>query len=215
MVEIPDNVKKYVETAARTVQRNRKFNTYFDAEDVVQDLLVWLMEHPAKLEEWTAAYETKEEQRHAHMRMLKSLYRKADRICRDKKAQAVGYEAEDEQFYPTDLLEELIGFALDGLSETRKPTADKVSGGGDPSTRGNFITSLIDTRKALEQLDPDQYILIKMKYQENLTLGQIADIVHLSDSTISRRIKQSLKQMSKFLGGHNPNARGYIPDAYL
>jgi RNA polymerase sigma factor (sigma-70 family) len=104
------------------------------------------------------------------------------------------------------MLEELIKH-MDELENMSSSTSGNVrvsNGGGDPATGNNYLASIIDVRNAMSKLDPVDQMLLDMKFQENLTLGQISAIIELSDTTISRRIHNALRKMSNILGGENP-----------
>jgi RNA polymerase sigma factor (sigma-70 family) len=191
-------------TVARQV--HRKYQVYFDMSDVQQELVLWCLNHERKVKEWLNPAQETPERKIGIKQLAKSLNREADKYCRDRKAKSCGYETRDEAFYTTGMLEELISH-MDELTDMSQSASGNVrvsSGGSDPSTGNNYLISIIDVRKAMSDLDPLDNMMLTMKYQENLTLAQIADIVDLSDSTISRRIHSALRRMSKLLGGDNP-----------
>jgi len=187
-------------------QVHRRYTVYFDAADVQQELIEWCLKHERKVKEWLNP-ELEVADRKGNIKQLaKSLNREADKYCRTRKAKASGYETRDEMFYTTAMLEELITHMdeLENVSSSASGNVRVSNGGGDPATANNYLASIIDVRNALEKLDPTDQILIEMKFRENLTLGQIAVIVDLSDTTISRRIHNALRKMSQTLGGDNP-----------
>lgn len=206
--ELPREAMEAAASAARLV--HKRYRTYFGVEDVRQDLYLWLLNRPRKVAEWCDPDCDKEEHRVNMKKMQVSLNRQADKICRALKAQAIGYQVQDEQFYPEAMIEELIPYAVGELAEARVPLQNRVSGSsGDPSTRGNFVTSLIDIRRALESLNPVEHMMLLSRYSEDLKLSDIAEQTGLSVPTVSRNIKKSLRRMSVFLGGSDPKAAGY------
>lgn len=191
-------------TVARQV--HRKYQVYFDQADVQQELVVWCLNHERKVKEWLNPDQETPERKIGIKQLAKSLNREADKYCRDRKARSSGYETRDEAFYTMGMLEELITH-MDELTDMSQSVSGNVrvsSGGSDPSTGNNYLVSIIDVRKAMEDLDPIDHMMLTMKFQENMTLAQIADVVDLSDSTISRRIHSALRRMVKVLGGDNP-----------
>lgn len=191
-------------TVARQV--HRRYAVYFDAADVQQELVAWAIKRESKMREWLNP-ELELADRKANIKQLaKSMNREADKYCRSRKAKSVGYETRDEAFYTMTMLEELIAHLdeLENMSSNQTGNVRVSNGGSDPATANNYLASVIDVRSALDSLDPMDQMLLDMKYRDNLTLGQIAAVVELSDSTISRRIHGALRKMTQFLGGDNP-----------
>ena len=187
-------------------QVHRRYAVYFDASDVQQELLEWCIKHERKVKEWLNP-ELELADRKANIKQLaKSLTREADKYCRSRKAKSSGYETRDEVFYTTSMLEELIAHMdeLENMSASASGNVRVSNGGSDPATANNYLASIIDVRNALAKLDPVDAMLIDMKFKEGLTLGQIAALIELSDTTISRRIHNALRKMATFLGGDNP-----------
>lgn len=191
-------------TVARQV--HRKYAVYFDSSDLQQELIEWCLKHERKVKEWLNPQLDTLERKGNIKQLAKSLNREADKYCRSRKAKVSGYETRDEVFYTTAMLEELITHMdeLEHVSNSASGNVRVSNGGSDPATSNNYLASIMDVRNALEKLDPTDQILIEMKYQENLTLGQIAAIIELSDTTVSRRIHNALRKMSQSLGGENP-----------
>lgn len=193
---------------AVTVSRqvHRKYHVYFDAADVQQELVEWAMKRQHKVKEWLDP-DLDSLERKANIRQLaKSMNREAERYCRSRKARSCGYETRDEAFYSAGMLEELIAH-LDEIENMTTQSSGNVrvsNGGSDPATANNYLASVIDVRNAMEQLDPVDNMMLTMKYQENMTLQQIADMMDVSDSTVSRRIHQALRRMVTLLGGESP-----------
>jgi RNA polymerase sigma factor (sigma-70 family) len=187
-------------------QVHRRYSVYFDAADLQQELIEWCLKHERKVKEWLNPELELADRKGNIKQLAKSLNREADKYCRHRKAKSCGYETRDEVFYTPSMLEELITHMdeLENVSNSASGNVRVSNGGSDPATSNNYLASIIDVRGALEKLDPTDQILIEMKFQENLTLGQIAVLVELSDTTISRRIHNALRKMSQSLGGESP-----------
>lgn len=187
-------------------QVHRRYTVYFDSTDVQQELIEWCLKHERKIKEWLNPEQEAPDRKAGVKQLAKSLSREADKYCRDRKAKACGYETRDEVFYTTGMLEELIAHMdeIEMMSQNQSGNVRVSGGGGDPATSNGYLASMMDVKAALEKLDPMDQILIDYKFRENLTLGQIAVLVDLSDTTISRRIHNALRKMTQFLGGDNP-----------
>ena len=122
-----------------------------------------------------------------------------------EKAKKLGYSIHDEAFYSPALVEQLLPFAFNNNIETKDPNSEFVSnGGGDPATGGSFLASMYDIRIALRKLTIESYEMVRMRYEDNITLADMVTYFNQSDSTISRKINMAVKQMSKELGGESP-----------
>jgi DNA-directed RNA polymerase specialized sigma24 family protein len=129
----------------------------------------------------------------------------ADRYCRKEKAKKLGYSIHDEAFYSTAMIEELLPMAFSSNIITKDPATEFVSnGGGDPATAGSFLASMYDIRIALRELTIEIYEMMRMHYEDGLTLEHIGEYFNVDKSTISRKINTGIKQMSKELGGESP-----------
>lgn len=200
-----DELLQEVYEIATTVSRqvHKRYTVYFDAVDVRQELVMWAMKRPNKIEEWLSP-ELEAADRKAGIRQLaKAMHREADKYCRSRKAKASGYEVRDEYFYTTGMVEELIA-NLNNI-EHREGGHQRVSGGGgDPATSGNFLVSIIDVRAAMEKLEPQDQLMLEMRFQEGQTYAQIAAALELSDTTVHRRVNAALRRIVKHLGGESP-----------
>lgn len=197
------DVADVASTVSYTIWKNYK--GYTEPDDIKQELLEWSLKRRDKVEEWLSPQLSKQEYRIGIKRLAKTFNRMADRYCRKEKAKKLGYSIHDEAFYSTGLVEELLPLVFSDEIITKDPASEYVSnGGGDPATAGSFLVSMYDMRDALRHLQIDVYTMIRLKYEDQLTLIQIAEYFNVSESTISRKINTAIKQISKHLGGESP-----------
>jgi len=197
------DVVEIAQTSAYVITRNYK--GYAEADDVKQELLEWSLKRNDKIQEWLSPELSKQEYRIGIKRLAKTFNRMADRYCRKEKAKKLGYSIHDEAFYSTGMIEELLPMAFSSNIMTKDPATEYVSnGGGDPATAGSFLASMYDIRIALRELTIEVYEMMRMHYEDGLTLEQIGEYFNVDKSTISRKINTGIKQMSKELGGESP-----------
>ena len=197
------DVVEIAQTSAYVITRNYK--GYAEADDVKQELLEWSLKRNDKIQEWLNEDLSKQEYRIGIKRLAKTFNRMADRYCRKEKAKKLGYSIHDEAFYSTGMIEELLPLAFSSNIITKDPATEFVSnGGGDPATAGSFLASMYDIRIALRELTIEIYEMMRMHYEDGLTLEQIGEYFNVDKSTISRKINTGIKQMSKELGGESP-----------
>jgi RNA polymerase sigma factor (sigma-70 family) len=189
-------------TVAYSISRN--FKGYVEVDDLRQELLEWCLKRQDKVREWLNV-EDKNEYKIGIRRLSKTLNRRADKYCRKEKAKKLGYIPTDEYFYSTGLVEQLLPYAFKGEIPTKDPAAEFVSnGGGDPATGGGFLATMYDIRIAIGKLNPGEYGILRMRYEDGLKLEQIAEYLDVSDSTVSRKIAIAIRKVIKELGGESP-----------
>jgi len=197
------DVVEIAQTSAYVITRNYK--GFAEADDVKQELLEWSLKRSDKIQEWLSEDLSKQEYRIGIKRLAKTFNRMADRYCRKEKAKKLGYSIHDEAFYSTGMIEELLPMAFSSNIITKDPGTEYVSnGGGDPATAGSFLSSMYDIRIALRELTIEIYEMMRMHYEDGLTLEHIGEYFNVDKSTISRKINTGIKQMSKELGGESP-----------
>ena len=200
--ELLEEVTEIAASVAKQI--HPRYAVYFEIHDIKQELLLWSLKRPDKIEQWLSHDQEPQDRKSGIRQLAKTFQREADKICRSEKARKIGYETRDEYFYSIGLLEELIA-NIDALEQQQGGQSARVSGGGsDPATGNNFAATIADVRKAMEALDPADCLMLEMRYQEGLTFAQIATQLELSDSTVHRRVNSALKRMVKVLGGDNP-----------
>jgi len=197
------DVVEIAQTSAYIITRNYK--GFAEADDVKQELLEWSLKRNDKIQEWLSPELSKQEYRIGIKRLAKTFNRMADRYCRKEKAKKLGYSVHDEAFYSTAMIEELLPMAFSSNIITKDPATEYVSnGGGDPATAGSFLASMYDIRISLRNLTIETYEMMRMHYEDGLTLEQIGEYFNIDKSTVSRKINTGIKQMSKELGGESP-----------
>lgn len=185
-------------------QIHPRYAVYFDQADIRQELMIWALRKEKRVAEWLDHEQNNADRKAGIRQLAKAMQREADKYCRSRKAKAVGYETRDEAFYNAGIIEELIA-VMDDVDNQQAGMQVRVSGGSsDPATSGNFLVSVIDVRNAMEKLDPNDSLILEMRYQEGLTLTQIGDALGLSDTTIHRRCNAALRRIIKLLGGESP-----------
>ena len=207
-----DEAKDIAITVARKVHRH--YHTYFDVSDVSQELMVWVFKRNDKITEWLDHPTDSDEYKMGVRKLARTLTRHADKYCRRAKAQKAGYELRDEQFYDAITLSEMLPFAFPlkaGIVTTHDGNKPKVSGGGNPAEGGNYVVQLIDIRRALALLDPQDRLVLEMKLFEQLTFSEVAEMLEVSDTTAHRKVDGALRRLNNLLGGQSPFTDGVEP----
>jgi len=183
---------------------HRKYHTYFDVADVRQELLVWVVRREDKVRAWLDHSQGEDVYKGGMRQLGKTLTRHADKYCRKRKAQQLGYQLDDEAYYSPITLSELLPFVWEDVVNTTDGSKPKVSGGGNPAEGGNYVIQLFDIRRALAKLDPQDKLILQMKFYEQLNYGDIAETLGVSDSTAHRKVDGALRRLNNNLGGQSP-----------
>jgi DNA-directed RNA polymerase specialized sigma24 family protein len=134
----------------------------------------------------------------------KTLTRHADKYCRRLKAQKLGYELRDEQFYSEVTLSELLPFVWSDVVNTVDNSKPKVSGGGNPAEGGNYVIQLFDIRRALARLNEMDRDVLELRYADNLSFKELSIQLAVSETTAHRKVDGALRRLTNELGGTNP-----------
>jgi RNA polymerase sigma factor (sigma-70 family) len=187
---------------------HRKYSVYFDVSDLRQELLVWVWRREDKVKQWLDHNQEPEDYKGGVRQLGKTLTRQADKYCRRLKAQKLGYELRDEQYYDPITLSELLPFVWGDVVETTKLDGEKVSGAGNPAEGGNYVIQLFDVRNALSKIDEMDRDVLELKYEQNLTFAEIAEVLEVSDTTAHRKVEGAMRRLVQQLGGTNPFQKG-------
>jgi len=137
--------------------------------------------------------------------------RALERYSRKEKAVKSGYRINDEAYYDTVTIAQLLPFVIKSVikdtsleqsqvmindGQPRKP--------GAPAEGGNLLAMLIDIKKSYEKLDKEEQEILKLRYYENITLQQLSQYLECAISTAERKANNALRALQNNLGGDSP-----------
>jgi RNA polymerase sigma factor (sigma-70 family) len=144
-------------------------------------------------------------------RIAWQMKRAVERYARKEKANKSGYQINDEVYYQTFTLGQLLPFIIssiiDGtvLEQMQEMINDgQPRGSSSPAEGGNLLASLIDIKKCYLKLDQKDQELLRMRHYDNATLQQIAAFLECAVSTADRRCSNALRRLQDELGGETP-----------
>jgi DNA-directed RNA polymerase specialized sigma24 family protein len=199
--ELMEEVGSVVTAVAHALARD--FRAYTSAQDISQELWLWVFRHENKVLEYVDR-EDKDEQNRGLRALHKTMMRLAMVYCRREKAKAVGYLPSDEYFYTRSLVSALIM----AVHNEGKMVVNQVSEGtrrAKLASEGNDILAMIsDVESALEILDPSQQELLHRVYGEGVDVTVIAAESGVTRQAVDGRVNRALDRMIKELGGEYP-----------
>ena len=190
--------------AASVVHGRHRHWSNVDRDDIAQELWIFANKKRVKISEWLDPEQDPSDVRRGQHALHKSLIRQGDRYCRTQKARLAGYETHDEAFYPMAVVEDLLPQAWEDPHEVTAPITEGPKQPSSPSEGGNYLVSLFDVRRALHALPDEERQILELRYSDNMPMGDIAEIIGVSRTTVERRVKRAVKSITVFLGGESP-----------
>ena len=143
--------------------------------------------------------------------LLKFLQKKAEVYARTQKAEALGYQLEDEYFYQSGLIEALIAVMATGDYELAGQILDPADVGGRRkktlASEGNNIIALVsDANSAFKKLSSRDQQILMWKFGNGLSSQEIADQLGVTRQRVDQLLRRGVRKMIESLGGANPRS---------
>ncbi len=189
---------------------HRRYKHWVERDDVTQECIAWAVTRNAYITEQMSVEDPKQLE-HNQSRIAWQMKRAVERYARKEKANKSGYQINDEVYYQTFTLGQLLPFVIasviDGtvLEQMQEMINDgQPRGSSSPAEGGNLLASLIDIKKCFLKLDQKDQAVLRMRHYDNATLQQIAQYLECAVSTADRRCTNSLRRLQDELGGETP-----------
>ena len=189
---------------------HRRYRQWVEKGDLLQEAWAFVL---SRAEQFNEALEDENEiqRKWNEKRVAWQIKRNLERYCRKEKANKSGYQINDEAYYDTVTIAQLLPFVIKSfVSETALEQSQILINDGTPrkpaapAEGGNLLAMLVDIKKAYERLEKEDQDILRMRYHENLTLQQIAEYVECAVSTADRRVNNSLRKLQNNIGGETP-----------
>ena len=188
----------------------RRYKTFVEHEDIAQECIAWAVTRSAYIDEQMAEENT-EKRKHNEQRIAWQMRRVAERYARKEKAFKSGYQPQDEAYYESATIGQLLHFVIasvvDGtvLEQVQVMIQDgQPRGKSSPAEGGNLLAVLIDIKRSYLKLQPEDQSLLRLRYFDGFTLQQIANHLECAVSTADRRCNTSMRRLIDQLGGQSP-----------
>ena len=189
---------------------HRRYKHWVERDDVTQECIAWAITRNAYITEQMSVEDPKQLE-YNQRRVAWQMKRAVERYARKEKANKSGYQINDEVYYQTFTLGQLLPFVIasviDGtvLEQMQEMINDgQPRGSSSPSEGGNLLAALIDIKKCFMKLDQKDQTVLRMRHYDNATLQQIAQFLECAVSTADRRVTNSLRRLQDELGGETP-----------
>jgi RNA polymerase sigma factor (sigma-70 family) len=208
VTEVYPVVYELATSVANTIYR--RYNNYAERDDIKQEILAWALTRSQYMIDQLSEPNT-DRRKHNEQRIAWQMRRVAERYARKEKAAKSGYLINDEAYYESATVGQLLPFVIASIENgTVIEVAQHMvqdgqpKGKSSPAEGGNLLSMLIDIKKAYLILEPEEKILLRLRHFETLTLQQIADQLECAVSTADRRCANALRKLIDNLGGMSP-----------
>lgn len=189
---------------------HRRYRKYVDRADLTQEAYAWVM---ARVTYFNGLLEDDNDAVRLinQKRIAFQMRRAIERYARKEKAARSGYQTNDESFYDTVTIAQLLPYVIASVvNDTAIEQAQNLINDGTPrkpaapAEGGNLLATLIDIKRSYESLDEDDKNILRLRYHENYTLQQLSEATECAVSTADRRCTNALRKILNFMGGESP-----------
>jgi len=170
-------------------------------EDIIQELWLWFLEHPKKVEEWSSM----EDQKLATKLINRSLHNRAHDYCQKEKAKTIGYEVADLSYYHRDVIEELLPSVITG--DWSQPVFSDVNGDRKtfaPSEGGTLMAMQADVSSAFQHIGLHHQEILLQWFVNGRNSKDLGNALGLSSENARMKVTRAIDAIIKKLGGKMP-----------
>lgn len=188
----------------------RRYRNFVERDDLIQEAKMFCL-NKVTVHSQQLSVEDSEERVRNEKRIGWQIRRHLERYCRREKANKSGYQINDEMFYETFTISQLLTYVIKSIvNDTALEQAQNMINDGTPrkpaapSEGGNLLAFLIDIKKGYQLLDQEDQDILRLRYHEGKTLQNIAEYLECAISTADRRCSQALAKLQEKIGGQSP-----------
>ena len=188
----------------------RRFRAYTERGDLLQEAWAFVLSRAEHFNE-VLSEENEVQRKWNEKKIAWQMRRALERYARKEKASKSGYQINDEAYYDTVTIAQLLPFVIKSfISETALEQSQILINDGTPrkpsapAEGGNLLAMLVDIKKAYEKLDKYDQDILRLRYHDNLTLQIISEYLECAISTVDRRCTQALRKLQNNIGGESP-----------
>ena len=189
---------------------HRRFRAYTERGDLLQEAWAFVLTRAENFNELLSD-ENEVQRKWNEKRVAWQIRRCLERYARKEKASKSGYHLNDEAYYDTVTISQLLPFVIKSvISDTALEQSQILVNDGTPrkpsapAEGGNLLAMLVDIKKAYEKLDKQDQDILRLRYHDNLTLQLISEYLECAISTVDRKCTQALRKLQNNIGGDSP-----------
>ena len=189
---------------------HRRFRAYTERGDLLQEAWAFVLSRAEHFNE-VLSDENEVQRKWNEKKVAWQIRRNLERYARKEKATKSGYQINDEAYYDTVTIAQLLPFVIKSfVSDTALEQSQILVNDGTPrkpaapAEGGNLLAMLVDIKKAYEKLDKDEQDILRLRYHDNLTLQMLGEYYEVHHSTAERRCNNALRKLQDNIGGNSP-----------
>ena len=189
---------------------HRRFRAYTERGDLLQEAWAFVLSRAEHFNE-VLSDENEVQRKWNEKKVAWQIRRCLERYARKEKATKSGYQINDEAYYDTVTIAQLLPFVIKSvISDTALEQSQILVNDGTPrkpsapAEGGNLLAMLVDIKKAYEKLDKYDQDILRLRYHDNLTLQLISEYLECAISTVDRKCTQALRKLQNNIGGDSP-----------
>ncbi len=197
-----------VPSVVMTIQR--RYKAFVEKGDLLQEAWAFVLSRAEQFNELLSD-ENEVQRKWNEKRIAWQIRRNLERYARKEKAAKSGYQINDEAYYDTITIAQLLPFVIKSvvLDTALEQSQVLVNDGtpkkpSAPSEGGNLLAMLVDIKKGYEKLEKEEQDILRLRYYENHTLQQLAEYLECHFSTADRRCQSALRKLQNEIGGDSP-----------
>ena len=160
---------------------HRRFRAYTERGDLLQEAWAFVLSRAEHFNE-VLSEENEVQRKWNEKKIAWQMRRALERYARKEKASKSGYQLNDEAYYDTVTIAQLLPFVIKSfISDTALEQSQILINDGTPrkpsapAEGGNLLAMLVDIKKAYEKLDKYDQDILRLRYHDNLTLQIISE----------------------------------------
>ncbi len=189
---------------------HRKYRQWTEKGDLTQEAWAFVLSRADQFNELLSD-ESEIQRKWNEKKIAWQIRRTLERYARKEKAMKSGYQVNDETYYDTVTIAQLLPFVIKSfvLDTALEQSQVLVNDGtpkkpSAPAEGGNLLAMLVDIKKGYEKLDKEEQDILRLRYYENHTLQQLAEYLECHFSTADRRCQSALRKLQNEIGGDSP-----------
>lgn len=198
-MEFTETEYKIATGVAKRIVRNQR--NFVEMDDVRQECYVWMVKNPQRVYAW------RDEGKKGKGKLGTALYRAGMRYVIRERTRVTRTEPEDHAFYTESMLYEILpdifdpeSWALESFAEDTERHAPSR-----PAEGNTRLAMIVDVKHAFEGLSEDDQMLLRERFADGgLSVTALSAALGMHETTVRRRIRNTLRKLSDRLGGEPP-----------
>jgi RNA polymerase sigma factor (sigma-70 family) len=189
---------------------HRRFRSYTERSDLLQEAWAFVLSRAEHFNE-ILSDENEVQRKWNEKKVAWQIRRCLERYARKEKASKSGYHLNDEAYYDTVTISQLLPFVIkSSITDSALEQSQILVNDGTPrkpaapAEGGNLLAMLVDIKKAYEKLEKPEQEILRLRYHDNLTLQLISEYLECAISTADRKCTQALRKLQNNIGGDSP-----------